>query len=141
MCLDDGSRSSRSTVVEASYMQKTDSESSLHFPLWFRLQCRDHWRSYVFVSVYYLRRDSAVKIIQLLFFHVILLLQHQQKSGQVSKETSARWRRKVLNPWLIRLCVSAPPACSIARTTRLLAVAAAAGWLPWSGGRRSDARS
>lgn len=29
MCLDDGSRSTRSTVVEASYVQKTDSESLL----------------------------------------------------------------------------------------------------------------
>lgn len=33
VCLDNGNRSTRSTVVEASYVQKTDSESLLYFTL------------------------------------------------------------------------------------------------------------
>lgn len=45
----------------------------------------------VCLFIYYFRRDSPVKVIQLHLFHILilLLLQRDQKSGQVGYETSA----------------------------------------------------
>lgn len=64
MCLDDGSRSSRSTVVEASYVQKTDSESLLYFTLRLSsntvssLQSHHQYYSYYCVFVYLLFQEG-----------------------------------------------------------------------------------
>lgn len=38
VCLDDGSRSSRSTMVEASYIQKTDSKSPTSLSFSFKIK-------------------------------------------------------------------------------------------------------
>lgn len=77
--LDDGSKSTRSTVVETSFVQKTDSKMLvLHsimylfcfFPFYIKFVCA-------------FRGNSPVKIIQL---HLILVLKHKQKSWQVGLE-------------------------------------------------------
>lgn len=73
VCLDVGSKSSSSTVVEASYVQKTDSESLFryHKKLYRHYSLVTNYYSYI--CVYYLRRDSPVKIIQL-HLHVLIII-------------------------------------------------------------------
>ena len=73
MCLDAGSKSTRSTVVEASYVQKTDSESLFHShtKLYRHYSLITNYYSYVWV--HYLRRDSSVKNLQL-HLHVLNII-------------------------------------------------------------------
>lgn len=77
--LDDGSKSTRSTVVETSFVQKTDSKMlvlhSIMYPFFY---------IYIYIKfVCAFRGNSPVKIIQL---HLILILKHKQKSWQVGLE-------------------------------------------------------